>query len=71
MEYMTIQEASQKWNISERRIQTLSVGVRIQGANKFCRQSAKPMEMKKPFDARIKSGRYVKNNINKHEENLL
>lgn len=68
---MTIQEASQKWNISERRIQTLCVGGRLQGAIKFGRQWAIPIELKKPFDARIKSGRYVKNNINKHEENLL
>ena len=52
MEYMTIQEASDKWNISARRIQVLCSSGRLCGAVKFGRQWA--------IDARIKSGKYIK-----------
>ena len=66
MEYMTIQAASEKWGISERRIQTLSTAGRLEGCQKFGRQWAIPTELEKPSDARIKSGRYIKaNNKNK------
>lgn len=59
MEYMTIQEASQKWGITERRIQVLCSEGRLEGAQKFGRQWAIPNEMEKPEDARIKTGRYI------------
>ena len=57
---MTIQAAAAKWGISERRIQTLCTTGRIEGAQKFGRQWAIPADVEKPSDARIKSGRYVK-----------
>ena len=60
MEYMTIQAAAAKWGISERRIQTLCTTGRLEGARKFGRQWAIPADVEKPSDARIKSGRYVK-----------
>lgn len=60
MEYMTIQVASEKWGISERRIQTLCTTGRLDGAQKFGRQWAIPADTEKPVDARIKSGRYIK-----------
>ena len=60
MEYMTIQVASEKWGISERRIQTLCTTGRLDGAQKFGRQWAIPADVEKPLDARIKSGRYIK-----------
>ena len=60
MEYMTIQEASDKWAISERRIQVLCVEGRLSGATKFGRQWAIPVSTGKPKDARIKSGKYIK-----------
>ena len=71
MEYMTIQEAAMKWGISERRIQTLCADGRLKGAAKFGRQWAIPIDLDKPTDARIKSGRYVQTNIYEHEEKLL
>ena len=61
MEYMTIQETSEKWDISERRIQVLCASGRIEGTRKFGRQWAIPTDAPKPSDARIKSGKYVKN----------
>ena len=60
MEYMTIQEASEKWNISSRRIQVLCSEGRLTGATKFGRQWAIPTDSPKPSDARIKSGKYIK-----------
>lgn len=60
MEYMTIQEAAIKWGISSRRIQVLCAEGRLEGAVKFGRQWAIPADLEKPEDARIKSGKYVK-----------
>ena len=68
MEYMTIQEASLKWDISERRIQVLCTSGRLQGAQKFGRQWAIPADLEKPDDARIKSGRYKKNPVTANNE---
>ena len=60
MEYMTIQEASVKWGITPRRIQVLCNEGRIEGAVRFGRQWAIPVILEKPSDARIKTGKYVK-----------
>ena len=60
MEYMTIQEAARKWRISSRRIQVLCSENRINGAVKFGRQWAIPVETEKPLDARINTGKYIK-----------
>ncbi|MDD6089803.1 MAG: helix-turn-helix domain-containing protein [Anaerovoracaceae bacterium] len=64
MEYMTIQEAANRWGISERRIQVLCTNGRLEGATKFGRQWAIPENTEKPDDARIKSGKYIKQDIN-------
>jgi len=60
MDSMTIQEASQKWGITERRIQVLCSEGRLAGAQKFGRQWAIPSDLEKPDDARIKTGKYIK-----------
>ena len=60
MEYMTIQEASEKWGITCRRVQVLCVEGRIPNCSKFGRQWAIPTDVEKPNDARIKSGKYIK-----------
>lgn len=64
MEYMTIQEASGRWGITERRIQVLCASGRLEGATKFGRQWAIPADAEKPDDARIKSGKYIKQDNN-------
>lgn len=64
MEYTTIQEAANRWGISERRIQVLCTNGRLEGATKFGRQWAIPENTEKPDDARIKSGKYIKQDIN-------
>ena len=68
MEDMTIQQASVKWDISERRIQVLCSSGRIEGARKFGRQWAIPADAPKPEDARVKSGRYIKTSKKQRNE---
>lgn len=60
MEYMTIKEASVKWEISVRRIQVLCSTGRIDGVIRFGRVWAIPISAEKPNDARIHTGRYIK-----------
>lgn len=60
MEYMTIQDAADLWDITPRRIQKLCTEGRLDGAVKFGRQWAIPSETEKPDDARIRSGKYIK-----------
>ena len=57
---MTIQEASEKWGIGQRRVNTLCHEGRIKGASKLGRTWAIPKEVEKPKDERIKSGKYIK-----------
>jgi len=62
MNYMTIIEASQKWNISPRRIQTLCSTGRIPGVERLGYCWAIPKDAQKPVDARVKSGKYIRKN---------
>ena len=62
MEYMSMTEASKKWGISNRRIQTLCAQDRIPGAARIASVWAIPVNADKPADARIKSGKYIKQN---------
>lgn len=62
-EYMTIKEASEKWGIGDRRINTLCLEGRVAGAMKFGREWAIPRNAQKPNDARIKSGKYIKRKV--------
>lgn len=60
MEYMTIKEASGKWNISIRRVQALCNEGAVSGAMKFGGVWAIPINAEKPIDKRVKSGKYIK-----------
>lgn len=60
MEYLSISQTSKLWGISVRRIQVLCAEDRIPGAVRIGYSWAIPKEARKPTDARIKSGRYVK-----------
>jgi putative transposase len=66
--YMTIQEASEKWGIGQRRINTLCHEGRIKGASKLGRTWAIPKDAEKPKDERIKSGKYIKNSQGDNNE---
>ena len=60
MQYYSISQISAKWGISPRRIQVLCSENRIPGAIKIGYSWAIPGEAKKPKDARIKTGKYIK-----------
>lgn len=60
MEYMTINEAAKKWNLSVRRVQTICSEGMIEGVVKFGQAWAIPKDAQKPADKRIKSGKYIK-----------
>lgn len=54
MEYMTASQASEKWGISQRRVQILCAEGRIPGVFKLGEAWAIPAEMTKPEDKRRK-----------------
>ena len=60
MEYLSISQTAEEWNLSVRRIQTLCVNGRIPGATKIGSYWAIPADAEKPKDERIKSGKYIK-----------
>ena len=60
MEYITIKEAAEKWNLSVRRVQTICNEGMIQGTIKFGHAWAIPKDAEKPTDKRIKSKKNMK-----------
>lgn len=62
MKYMIPKEAAEKWGISVRRVQLLCTQGKIAGAERHGRMWLIPENAEKPYDARVKSGRYIKNN---------
>ena len=60
MDYMTSVEAGQKWNLSKRRVAILCAEGRIPGVKKKGHIWLIPNDAQKPADARIKSGKYIK-----------
>ena len=58
MDYMTISEAATKWNLSNRRIQTLCSQGRIPGAERAGYCWLLPKDAEKPVDARIMSKKF-------------
>lgn len=59
MEYMTVKEASEKWNISDRRIRVLCSDGRIKGVIKKGRSYLIPCDAVKPMDGRILKGKEI------------
>lgn len=55
-EYMTAQEAAEKWEVSLRWVQRLCKEIRIEGAMNINRVWLIPKNAKKPSDARVKNG---------------
>lgn len=54
MDYISVKTASEKWGISERRIQKLCEENRIDGTEKFGRAWMIPKDTEKPIDGRLK-----------------
>ena len=60
MKYLSISQLSEKWGLSNRRIQILCSTERIPGAVKIGSYWALPEDAERPKDERIKSGNYIK-----------
>ena len=60
MDYLSIRQTSEKWNLSPRWINDLCSDGRIPGAMKIGSYWAIPEDAERPKDARVKSGRYIK-----------
>lgn len=55
MNYLSVRETAQKWEISERRVQKLCEESRIDGIQKFGRSWMIPKTAEKPTDLRRKT----------------
>lgn len=53
MDYLTVQEIADRWNLSKRTVQQLCAAGRIPGARKFTRAWAIPADAEKPQDPRL------------------
>ena len=61
MKYLSVSQTAERWGITRRRIQRLCNEGRVEGAMKIGSYWAIPEDAEKPKDARIKSGKYIKN----------
>ena len=62
MDYLKIDEVSEKWGISPRRIQKLCLDGKIDGAVRFGRAWMIPKNAQKPIDGRTKNAKQKSNN---------
>lgn len=62
MELKSVREKAEEWGITPRRVQILCGEGRVEGAVRVGRAWVIPDDEKKPDDARIKSGKYIKSN---------
>ena len=60
MDYMTLKEADQKWNVTSRQVNYYCAGGRIPGAVKMAGVWLIPKTAEKPLDGRTKQGRLLK-----------
>ena len=63
MEYLSVSQVVEKWEIKQRRIRVLCAEGRISGAYKVGAYSLIPDVAEKPKDKRVKTGKYVKKEI--------
>ena len=57
---ISVREAAERWNITERRVSTLCKDGKIAGAKKLGNRWMIPENTRKPLDRRIKTGAYRK-----------
>lgn len=60
MKFLSTFETAEKWGISHRRVSILCNQGRISGAQRAGSRWIIPEDAEKPADARIKSGKYIK-----------
>lgn len=61
MDYMTLKEASEKWDVSTRQINYYCSAGRIPGAVKMAKIWLIPKDAEKPMDMRTKQGKELAN----------
>ena len=69
MKYLSARQVSEKWGISTQRIQLLCRQGRIPGSFIVGNSWAIPSDANKPVDARIKNGKYTKQNRQSNSNN--
>ena len=57
-DFMTVKEASEKWGVSVRWVQTLCNDGKIEETMKFGNAWAIPVDAEKPTDGRVTTGEY-------------
>lgn len=68
MKYLSTFEVAEKWGISPRRVGILCNNDRIPGAQRAESRWIIPADAEKPTDARIKSGKYIKQKADRQKE---
>ena len=68
MKYLSTFEVAEKWGISPRRVGILCNNDRIPGAPRAGSRWIIPADAEKPTDARIKSGKYIKQKADRQKE---
>ena len=68
MKYLSTFEVAEKWGISPRRVGILCNNDRIPGAQRAGIRWIIPADAEKPTDARIKSGKYIKQKADRQKE---
>ena len=69
--YMSVKEASEKWELTNRMVQKMCSDGKIEGVIKFGKSWAIPEDAEKPIDRRIRNGDWVgyRNKKKKTNEN--
>ena len=62
VKFISTTQTAEKWGISNRRVAILCAEGRIKNTQKIGNTWMVPENAKKPDDARIKSGKYIKSN---------
>ena len=68
MKYLSTFEVAEKWGISPRRVGILCNNDSIPGAQLAGSRWIIPADAEKPTDARIKSGKYIKQKADRQKE---
>ena len=58
-DYLTIKEVALKWELTTRRVQKMCADNQIPGAIRFGKSWAIPIDVEKPIDKRITTGKYM------------
>ena len=65
MGFISAEQAAEKWGITPQRVRQLCKQNRVEGMSQIGKMYLIPEDAVKPQDARIKSGKYIKNTSDK------